>query len=33
MNIEPLSEHIGAEISGIHLDHLDQNEVAAIKKA
>ena len=33
MNIEPLSEHIGAEISGIHLDDLDQNEVAAIKKA
>ena len=33
MNIEPLSEHIGAEISGIHLDDLDQDEVDAIKKA
>ena len=33
MKVHQLSETIGAEISGIHLDDLDQNEVAAIKKA
>ncbi len=33
MIIEPLSEHIGAEISGIRLDNLNQDDVAAIKKS
>jgi len=33
MIIEPLSEHIGAEISGIQLDNLNQDDVAAIKKS
>ena len=33
MKIQPLSEHIGAEISGIQLDNLNQNAVAEIKQA
>lgn len=33
MKIQPLSEHIGAEISGIQLDNLNQDAVAEIKQA
>ena len=33
MKIRPLSEHIGAEISGIQLDPLNQDAVAEIKQA
>ena len=33
MKIQLLSEHIGAEISGIQLDNLNENAVAEIKKA
>jgi|TARA_A100001037_G_scaffold302270_1_gene333508 taurine dioxygenase len=33
MKIQLLSEHIGAEISGIQLDNLNENAVAEIKEA
>ena len=33
MKIQPLSEHIGAEISGIQLDNLNQDTVAEIKQS
>ena len=33
MKIQLLSEHIGAEISGIQLDNLNENTVAEIKEA
>jgi len=33
MKIQQLSEHIGAEISGIQLDNLNENAVAEIKEA
>ncbi len=33
MKIQPLSENIGAEISGIQLDNLNQDAVAEIKQA
>ncbi len=33
MKIQQLSEHIGAEISDVHLDDLDEDEFAKIKEA